>query len=232
MNSELKVFIEKARSKQLTDDEIKNRLVAEGWPAQEVNRALTGDDGLDVPRPPQSSEVISRDPSNPISVVQSLSTRGFEYMIMFVSLWATTFSIGFMLHTAINNAFYDPPANRYESSYYYDYDTGNDYAFMTTVVLVFLPIFIFMFLRLKRAELNNPSLLKDPSRRKLSHLTQFASFIVGAIYLIYFIYSLMEGSTGSGGAESFGELFLHLLVTLIIAGGVFVYYWVDEHRAS
>jgi preprotein translocase subunit SecY len=90
-----------------------------------------------------------------------------------------------------------------------------------------------MFLRLKRAELADPSLKKDASRKRMSHLTQFLAFIFGVGYIVYFIFGLMNGTTSSyGEVNSVAESFMHMLITLGIAGSIFAYLWHDEHMAT
>lgn len=230
MNSELDEFVKKSREQKLSDDEIKQKLKDNGWSDTDIGMAIgTKNAELEVPKPPIANNSLAPkqyDANNPIPVVNNLSTKGFEYSIMFVSLWASAISLAIQVNTLISNAFASDSA-----SDYYDYSSGVD-TFWITVLVVFAPVFIALFVHLKRQELANPAQLKDPSRRRLSHFTQFLSFLTGAGILIYFIYSLMSGKVGQDGEMGYAELILHVLATLLITGSVFAYYWIEEHKSN
>ncbi len=232
MAETIEAFIKKAREKGLDDPEIRRRLTEGGWSDSNIDAGL---DDLMVPVPPPSGG--HQEPSfhnhlssnQPIAVVGNLSVRGFEYMVMFITLLASAFSIGMLAHTYINSVFS-------KASDTYSYGDANPIGtFAITLLIVSFPIFAYMFLRLKKAELADPALRKDPSRRKLTQFTQLITFLFGMGYIIYFIYALMtpDRSASYGGVDSSPsvvEQLLHTLVTLVIAGGIFVYYWREEHK--
>ena len=101
-------------------------------------------------------------------------------------------------------------------------------AFPIATLLVSGPIFAYLFLRLKKAELLDPSLRFDPSKRRTTQLTQVFTFIVCVANLIGFIYVVIN-KIGGGNGMSIGKAFLNMLAVLIIVGGIFAYYWMDEH---
>jgi hypothetical protein len=231
-DNKLDAFVEQARSKGLHNQEIKDLLNDVGWDKETIAKAVYGD-WIKVPKPEHPATALnsmsaSAASSEPISVVQNLSTRGFEYSIMFVSLLVSAFSLGLILHQFVNGVFTEPITTEYA----YSGSEGGEYAFPATLLLVTLPIFVYMFLRLKRAELDDPALRKDPSRKRMSHFTQFLAFAFGVGYIVYFLYTLLSGSTDSNGAGSVAESFFHMLITLGIAGTIFGYFWNDEHRAA
>ena len=236
-DNKLDAFVDEARSKGLHNQEIKELLTEAGWAQERVAKALYGD-WIKVPQPEHpmakagsSLTVPAPGTTNePISVVQNLSTRGFEYSIMFISLLASAFSLGLILHQFVNGVFATTVAT---NNYDYNYnESGGEYAFAVTLLIVTLPIFVTMFLRLKKAEIADPGLRKDPSRKRMSHFTQFLAFAFGVGYIVYFLYTLLSGSGDSSGAASIPESFFHMLVTLCIAGSIFAYFWNDEHRAA
>lgn len=245
MPNELTTFIDAAHVKGLHKKDIVDILCDAGWKRDVVTKSVYNLE-VDVPKPSDADRALppvpaptvtaaapalAPNPNNdPIAVVPNLSTRGFEYSIMFASLWASAISLGYILHAFINNAFYVAPTG--DQYNYYSYSSTSDYTFPATLLLITLPIFVFLFLRLKRAELADPGLKKDPSRKRLSHVTQFLTFITAVGYMVYFVNSLLSASSGTSGAQSVGELCLHLLVTLVIAGGIFAYYWIEEHRTG
>lgn len=230
MAETVEAFVKQAREKGLDDGEIRRRLSNGGWPAGDIDAAL---DDLTVPPPPnsQAGDMPLRHSDHsrqPIAVVSNLSVRGFEYMVMFITLLTTAFSVGMLAHTFIDSSF-----NKATNSYSYG-EANPVSSFAITLLIVSFPIFAYMFLRLKKAEITDPSLRKDPSRRKLTQFTQLITFLFGMGYIIYFIYALITPERHSyysvSNSPGVLEQFLHTLVTLVIAGGIFVYYWRDEHR--
>ena len=212
----------------MQNEDIRSTLLAAGWEDSHVAAAL-GDE-LIVPAPPKrsdsivSSEFHSHSSTHPIAVVQNLSVRGFEYSIMFLTLWAGAFSLMWLAISFVNDLFD-------KASGSYSYGVGNTTnAFIITVLLVTFPIFAYMFLRLKRVEHNDPGLKLDPSRRKLTQMTQLVSFIVAISFTIYFIYSIITPESSSAGADSIVKRLLQTLVALVVAGGIFLYYWREDRR--
>lgn len=228
-SSALQDYITKAREKGHSDDRIKHDLVAAGWEAAMVKAGLAGDDDLIPPPPPPSGR--SSASAQPVSVVQNLTTRGLEYIIMFIALGVTALSLASLLHSNVNNVMGNGDSGM----------LGNNSAvpLATAALVVALPVFAVLFLRLKKAEAADPDLHHDPSRKRAIQLTLIITFLIGLGNIIYFVYSLMTGDTGSTaeynavGSQSYtgwlGNL-IHLVITLAIAGGIFAYYWFDEHH--
>lgn len=223
-HSDLSDYIAAARAKGHSDDKIKTDLTAAGWNAKMVAAALNPDKDLPVPPPPPGSD---SDSASPRAVVQSLSTRGLEYIIMFIALGVSAFSFGSLLHSTINVLFGSNDSIL---------GSGGSVPVAASALIVAFPILAFLFLRLKQAEILDPALRRDPSRRRAIQLTLVVTFLVGLIYVIRFLYSLMSDNSGYVGglmggtpANSIIGNFIHLIVTLAIAGGIFYYYWKDEH---
>lgn len=229
MANQLDAFVAKAREKGLNDDQIREKLQNAGWQQASIDDAL---DDLAVPVP---DELVPPVPSTqapqagsidrPISVVNNLSVRGFEYSIMFLSLLISASSTAVISQIFINDLF--DKANGL-----YEYGGVNEMAaFMITLLLVAFPIFAFLFLRLKKAELADPSLLQDPSRRRWSQFTQLVTFLVSIGYIVSFIYVLITPSRTGSGPDVLQQL-LRTVSILVITGGVFAYYWYEDHRSN
>lgn len=218
MNPQLLSYIKAARDKKQTDDKIEASLVGSGWPADQVKAALSSDPDLPVPPPPPTSSQMPSVGSigQPINVVHTSTTRGFEYIIMFIALWIAAVCFGGMLHNVVSSWF-----------------GGSGDAASTIYVsglVVSLPIFAFLFIRTKKVELKDQTILKDPSRRRAMHFTMTLAFLAGVGHIAFYVYTLLGGGGdyGSGGFENLA----HMLVTVLIAGGIFFYYWHDEHGRS
>ncbi|HET7320149.1 MAG TPA: hypothetical protein VFI84_01015 [Candidatus Saccharimonadales bacterium] len=148
----------------------------------------------------------------PMAVVQVLSTRGVEYTMMMLCLWLAAASLIWVLLALINGGAH-----------------FNILSFPISLMLVCVPVFGWFFLRLKKAELNDPQLKLDPSKRRLTQFTQVIAFAACLFNLIAFVYLIFSKMSGSAG-PSLGKTFLNLIIILLVAGGVLVYYWNDEHR--
>lgn len=148
----------------------------------------------------------------PVAVVQALSVRGVEYAMMTFSLWLIAGSIIWVLIALVNG--------------------GTSFKLLvlpTAILIACVPVFGYLFLRLKREELANPDLRFDPSKRRLSQFTQIIAFSACLFNVIGFIYLVLQKVAGEGGPTIIKPL-LTLLIVLVVAGGVLAYYWWDEHR--
>ena len=96
-------------------------------------------------------------------------------------------------------------------------------------LVIGLAVFSLMFLRLKKAELNNPLLKTDASKRRSTQFTQIVAFLVSFFTLIGFV-SVIINKLGNNFNGSLFKIFLDVLVIEVIAGGILCYYWRDEHR--
>jgi hypothetical protein len=150
----------------------------------------------------------------PIAVVQVLSTRGVEYTMMTLALWFGAASLIWLLLSLLNG----------DSSY----DT---LSLPVSALVVSVPVFGLLFLKLRRDELANPELRLDPSKRRLSQFTQIFAFAAVFFNIIGLVYEIMQKMAGHYSG-SVGKLVGDVAIIFVIAGGVLFYYWVDEHRLA
>lgn len=228
LREQLHAYIHDARNAGETDSAITEELVLFGWSRAIIERALEGKTLPPIApwRGDGATSAVSSGRKEPIAVVQNLSTRGYEYYLMFIGLWGTLISTLVIAHMYINSMFSD------ESRMYsdgYSYDTDSEYTFWITVLVVCLPVFAYFFRRLMLAEKRDPLLRKDPSRKKLIQTTQTVSFLACLVNLAIFVYALINGSSDG---ISIGQFFVHLLATIVVAGSTFFFYWRDEHREN
>jgi hypothetical protein len=148
----------------------------------------------------------------PIAVLEVLSVRGVEYGMMTLVLWVGAITLTWILLNMVNGS------------------RGFDYVVVpTSALVVCVPVFGWFFLRLKKAELADPKLRFDPSKRRWSQITQILSYTVVLVNLIYFVYVVLSHFSKSHGS-SIVKALVNLVVITIVAGGVLAYYWFDEHR--
>ncbi len=222
MNEQLNTYIKEKRDAGISDQEIKTNLISAGWQSEMVDQAISGKHN-DAPPPPPAAAAPT---AAPVAVVQTYTTKGLEYIIMFISLWVTASSIAFLLHNIVNMAFGN--ADIY----------GDTAPIATASLIVALPIFSILFVRLKKAEKENPEIMNDPSRKRAVQLTLVITFIVGIWNIIWYLYSFLNGgspvdtySSSETSLNPVGDL-IHTLISVSIAGSIFAYYWREEHRKN
>lgn len=188
--------------------------VVSSWSAPEPVSGGTVPPVMSQPPSLSMSGSTPGDGTTPMPVVQVLSTRGVEYTMMMLTLWLAAGSLLWVMLALFNG--------------------GNHFdvmAFPVSLLVVCVPIFAWFFLRLKKAELANPQLKLDPSKRRLTQFTQVIAFAACLFNLIAFVYLLFTKLAGHT-TPSLGKDFLNLLVILLVAGGILAYYWNDEHRSN
>ena len=219
MSEDLHNYIRQARQSGADHQTIKDRLVGAGWHPQTVGEAL---DMQGAGEQPTLTDAHGKS-QTPIAVVQALSTRGVEYYLMMITLVTSAISLGLVLHSIAAQLFSDAAGYSFNASFM---------SFASSALVVSLPLFIFFFLRLKKAELRRPSLLVDPSRRRAIQIVLITSFALGllttAIYVFAF-FSLSYGGVDTEG-ENVGLLIADFVITTLIIGGIFANYWMDSHQ--
>lgn len=227
MNDELHDYIRRARGNGADHQAIHEKLVSAGWHPSTVASAIDKQQGnttteeSSVGGSPLSSNA-GKIQKEPVGVVQMYSTRGVEYYLMLVALAISAVTFGILL-LSITEQLFDHSSGMIDAGVM---------AFTTSALVVSLPIFSFLFLRLKKAELANPRLRFDPSRRRMVQIALIASFIIGIISLIAFLYTLLLNVYGGNDydIDITGVFIANMAITLGISGGIFAYFWMDSHR--
>lgn len=152
----------------------------------------------------------------PVPVVRVLSMRGVEYGMMTFMLWFGAAALIWILVSLVQGGSSASFASQ---------------SFPLATLLVSLPVFAFFFLRLRRAELANPSLRYEASKRRFSQLTQFVAFFTCFFNIVALVYTLV-GIAGGSEVNSVGKTVGSTAIVLAVAGGILAYYWADEHRTT
>lgn len=170
----------------------------------------------DTPPPPppvvgHAPSLMSADTKS-VPVVRVLSPFGVEYVFMTISLFAGAIALAAALISLVNGKT--------------DFSV---LAFPAATLLVTVPIFGFLFLRLKKLELVRPELKLDASKRRSTQFTQIIAFLTMLFTLIGFVFDIFMKMGGQGG-PSVVKAGLDALCLLVVAGGILYYYWRDEHK--
>ncbi|MDB5182286.1 MAG: hypothetical protein JWO47_70 [Candidatus Saccharibacteria bacterium] len=148
----------------------------------------------------------------PVPVVRVLSVRGIEYAMMSIMLWIWSASLIGILVTLINGG-----------------ASFSVLSFPVSLLIVAVPVFAFFYIRLRRAELSDPSLRLEASKRRFSQITQILAFLVCFSNIVALIAVIME-KIGGGSSVSIPKFIGSTAAVLLVAGGILAYYWIDEHK--
>ncbi|HSX36240.1 MAG TPA: DUF5671 domain-containing protein [Patescibacteria group bacterium] len=159
------------------------------------------------------AEPVDRQSLRPMPVVRVLSPMGVEYVFLTVTLFIGAGSLMGTLLLLVNGA-----------------TEFSALSFPVAALIVCVPLFAFLFLRLKKMEVRDPSLRFDASKRRSTQFTQIVAFIVSIFTLIGLVFTLFA-KMGGDSTVSIGKALLDTLCVLVVAGGVLAYYWLDEHKS-
>lgn len=210
-SAELVKYIESARAKQMSDDVIKMQLIKAGWNESEVSEVLKPslkvDDSLIPPPVPRIGMWVS-----------------FQYVLLFISLYIWTISLGGIAYHATDRLIKDPLDRSAPSMGGLDNPVMKGYL---AAIIVAYPIFVLLFLRLKKLSYEKPFTKSLGSRKALIYLTLVITFLILITHLIAIIYGVLDGDIK-------GRSIAHFIITLSIAGSVFFYLLHDvrEDRKS
>lgn len=211
-------FVTAARKKGRTNAEIRDLLVDAGWAESNVAQALAAADGLNLPIPTVTSnpQSVGRESGNTtIRVVNNgeKGRHGLEYIIMFIALWFSAISLAILLDANVSQLLL---SERVDSS------------FPSAALLVTFPIFIWLFILTQRMEQKNPLVRRDSSRLGALNITLVVTFAITIIHLITTIAVLFSGQNSQPNS-AFAQI-LYTLITLLIAGPIFAYWWIQRRK--
>jgi len=203
MNNDLQLFVKEGLEKGLSREKLAKALGSAGWPADEVKTAIDSYADIDFP-----IAVPKRKPY--------LSAReAFMYLVMFLTLYISSISLGTDLFQFVNR--WLPDAVEY--SYIYESTTAIIRSATAALIITF-PIFFWMSRMLRQAIARDPEKRSSKVRKWLTYLTLFiaASIIIGD--LITLVTYFLNG-------EITTRFLLKVIIVLVIAGSIFGYYLWD-----
>lgn len=210
-SSDLISYIQAARAKKISDIEIKDQLMKAGWEVSKVDQALN----------PQINTDSSLIPPPVPHVGMWVS---FQYILLFISLYIWTISLGGIGYHAADRFVKDPLDQSFSSIGGLDNPVMKGYL---AAIIVSYPIFVILFLKLKKLTIVKPYTKSLGSRKLLFYLTLIIAFLILISQLISIIYGVLDGNLHARSIA-------HFVIIISIAGSVFIYLLHDvrEDRKS
>lgn len=208
MSTPLHEFVSAALAKQIPREEIREALLKAGWQADEIKTALAAyaEEPFPIPVPKRKPYLSARE--------------AFEYLILFLTLYISSFSFGTIIFQSINRWIPDAVEGRYS----YEYQGSLEAVRSATAALVItFPVFLLLSWLIARAKKSNAENRSSKIRKWLTYITLFiaAGVIIGD--LIALVSSVLSG-------ELTTRFVLKVLTVLVIAAAIFGYYLWDLRR--
>jgi hypothetical protein len=206
MSRELIEFVARSLDKGVERAAIDAALEKAGWPRTEIDAAIDSfavvEFPLAVPRP---KPYLS-------------AWEVFIYLIQFISLYMSAYSLGALLFDFINRAFPDPLNDRTVGLFVADNIRWN-----LSLLVVSFPLFLIAFRIVHRAVAGDPTKRASRPRKWLTYLTLF----IAALALIGDVSSLVDNVLGG---EFTARFLLKIATVAVLAGGIFVFFLTDMKR--
>jgi len=205
----LREFVEAAKAQGASEETVAGVLRGRGWSNEDIYRALADyyerRSGLKVP-------VYKRSGS---------AKDAFLYLLSFSTLATWTIGAGSVMFTLIERWFKDPLSPATYPSYY----SNNSYEMANSLacVIVAFPIYVFVMRYIVRELEGHPGKLESPVRKWLTYLALLITACVVVGDLISFLTYFLRG-------EITARFVAKSAVVLVLAGGVFWYYFGSLQR--
>jgi hypothetical protein len=199
---DLEWFAREALLRGLGKQEIRKAMLDAGWTEDQISAALGAyaDVAFAVPVPKPRPQLSARD--------------AFFYLVLFTTLYVSSYNLGSLLFDIINKALPDPTVRTFQG-------TGWDsMRWSASSLIVAFPTFLILSYYIGKDLSRNPVKRLSPIRRWLTYLTLFVASCVLIGDVISLVYNAL-------GGELTRRLVLKVLTVGAIAGTVFGYYLSD-----
>jgi hypothetical protein len=203
LSPELVGFVKEGLQRGLPREKIADVLLRAGWPPEQVTGAMTVFADLDFPIP------VPRPITN-------VSTRDASmYVVMFLTLILSAYSLGDLLFELIDRTFPDPAANTYGGV-----STMQAIRWSLATLIVTFPVFLYVSTLIGRTLRLAPTKRASKIRRQLTYtmLCIAACVLIGDFISV--VYNFL-------GGELSVRFVLKVLTVAMIAGTTFLYYMWD-----
>lgn len=208
MNADLNQFVRESLSRGVSRDAIRGTLAGAGWRPEEIAAALGAWAESDSPVPvPRRRTYLS-------------AREAFLYLVLFVTLYTTTFNVGAMLFQFIERWLPDPATARGYSGDRFSPRAVRDAA---AALLIAYPVFLWLSRYVGGLIAREPEKRASKVRKWLTYITLFLAALVILGDLIFLVARLLSG-------ELPPRFLARVAVVGGIAGFVFGHYLADLRR--
>jgi hypothetical protein len=201
---DLEWFARESLLRGLGKSEIRKAMLEAGWTEDQVRNAVDAyaDVTFPVPIPKPRPQLSARD--------------AFLYLVMFTTLYFSSYNLGSLIFDFINKALPDPTVLAYRTGW-------DSMRWSASSLIVAFPTFLFLSFYINKDVTRNPVKRLSPIRRWLTYLTLFVASCVLIGDVTTLIYNTL-------GGELTSRLVLKVLTVGAIAGTAFGYYLSDLRR--
>jgi Domain of unknown function (DUF5671) len=201
---ELELFARESLLRGLDRGAIKKALLDAGWTADQAQTAIDAyaDVPFAVPVPRPRPQLSARE--------------AFLYLLLFTTLYLSSYHLGSLLFDLINRAYPDAADRTYRV-------LGDSMRWSVSYLIIAFPAFVFIARYIARDVAKRPVKRLSPIRRWLTYLTLFVAAAVLIGDLTTLVYNVLAG-------ELTIRITLKVVVVILIAGSVFGYYLSDLRR--
>jgi hypothetical protein len=202
---DLEWFARESLLRGLGKQEIRKAMLDAGWTVDQVGNAVDAyaDVAFPVPVPKPRPQLSARD--------------AFLYLVLFTTLYISSYNLGGLLFDFINRAFPDPTVREYIGLGW------DSMRWSASSLIVAFPTFLLVSRYIGKGLMRNPVRRLSPIRRWLTYLTLFAASCVLIGDVTALVYNAL-------GGELTSRLVLKVVTVAAIAGTVFGYYLSDLRR--
>jgi hypothetical protein len=202
---DLEWFARESLLRGLGKPEIRKAMLDAGWTEDQVRNAVDAyaDVTFPVPIPKPRPQLSARD--------------AFLYLILFTTLYFSSYNLGSLIFEFIDKALPDPTVRTYQM---FGWDSMR---WSASALIVAFPTFLFLSYYIGKDLTRNPVKRFSPIRRWLTYLTLFVASCVLIGDVTTLIYNAL-------GGELTSRLILKVVTVGAIAGTIFGYYLSDLRR--
>ena len=200
MNQELHSFVKESLGSKQSRAAIQEALLQAGWQEQEIAKALKPFAEVDfpIPVPKKKPYLVARE--------------AFLYLVSFITLYITAFSVGTLIFSFIDIWFPDPLR----------FGGGVPRTAIASLIVAF-PIFLVITRALHKGAAKDPERKESRIKKWLTYLT----LVIAAGVLIGDLITVLSSLLGG---ELTMRFFLKALIVFGIAGSTFGYYLSDLQK--
>jgi hypothetical protein len=203
---ELEIFVRESLLRGLDRESIRKAMADAGWPTDQARAAMDayGDLPFPVPVPRPRPQLSARE--------------AFLYLLLFTTLYLSSYHLGSLMFDIINRAYPDAATQAYAARYQAD-----SMRWSVSYLIIAFPAFVFLARYVAKDVARHPVKRLSPIRRWLTYLTLFvaASVLIGDLTTL--VYNVLSG-------ELTTRITLKVTVVVLIASTVFGYYLSDLRK--